>query len=159
MTKIDENTKVTLTLEQLKKLVKEATIEQQQQWTEKTGPKIFPRSSIDRDDFNRYSGTNYDAAKRFLKKAISEIPEWNGFSFELFHSGYDGFTIYDGEKNLGYLMYDKNRYGLEDVSVGRGWYFMPKKDIDPKWNVSSWEKTIGNLARKDQSFPDQHPWG
>ena len=113
---------------------------------------ITVQRSDSESDFDRYSGTNHKDAEKFLNKCIKAIPEWKQYTFELFYSGYAGYTIYNKKEQVGYLMYGKSRYGLEDCVTGQGWYYKPDK-IDNK-NLK-WKEIIKELSDKDPSKPKE----
>lgn len=110
------------------------------------------QKSDSKSDFEKYSGTNCKDAERFLNKCIKAIPEWKQYTFELFYSGYAGYTIYNKKEEVGYLMYEKNQYGLEDCSTGRGWYYKPSKIDDTNLK---WRDIVKDLSDKDPSKPEK----
>lgn len=103
-------------------------------------------------EFNKYSGITCKDAEKFIQKCVRKIPEWKSFKFDGFYSGYAGYTIYDGNTKIGYLMYDKNQYGLEDCSQGQGWYF---RTMDFKYDekTSKWRDIVKELGEKDPTKP------
>lgn len=107
------------------------------------------------DEFNKYSGTTLKDAERFVNICIKKIPEWKDFTFELFYSGYAGYTISNNDNTLGYLLYDKTVYGLEDIKQGIGWYFEPKI-INSK--TKQWEEIVKKISDKDSSKPAVAGW-
>lgn len=116
--------------------------------------KVLVQKTDSIDDFNRYSGTKFNDAAAFLNKVANKISDFKTFRFELFYSGYAGFTIYDGDDKIGYLMYDKNVYGLEDCRTGIGWHLKQAykgKTDDKTWK--RWVDTVKALADKDPSKP------
>lgn len=118
--------------------------------------KVLVQKTNSIDDFNRYSGTKFNDATAFLNNVANKITDFKTFRFELFYSGYAGFTIYDGDDKIGYLMYDKNVYGLEDCRTGIGWYLeqvYKGKTDDKTWK--RWEGIVKALADNDPSKP--HP--
>lgn len=104
------------------------------------------------DDFNKYSGTDFKKAKKFLDLTLQNIPEWNDYRFKLFYSGYAGFIIIDeyGDK-IGYLMYDKNKYGLEDATEGKGWYLKPAQGKESL--CRDWIRIVERLAQQRDFKP------
>lgn len=118
--------------------------------------KVLAQNTNSIDDFNRYSGTKFNDAIAFLNKVANKISDFKTFRFELFYSGYAGFAIYDGDDKIGYLMYDKNVYGLEDCRTGIGWHLehvYKSKTDDKTWN--QWADTVKVFADNDHSKP--HP--
>ena len=99
------------------------------------------------------SGTNVDNAIVFLNKVADKIPEFKHFNFKLFYSGYAGFTINNGDDKIGYLMYSKNTYGLEDCRTGRGWYLSSIKGKTDARTWKRWEDAVNVLSAKDPSKP------
>ena len=86
-----------------------------------------------KDDFDKYSGIDTECAVKFIKKVIDEF-NWNG-SATLFYSGYAGWCLKDeDEEKFGLIMYDKTKYGLDDATQGKGWYF--KSSYNTHSNIS-----------------------
>lgn len=115
--------------------------------------KVSMQNARSAEEFNIYSGTNVDNAIVFLNKVADKIPEFKHFNFKLFYSGYAGFTINNGDDKIGYLMYSKNTYGLEDCRTGRGWYLSSIKGKTDARTWKRWEDAVNVLSAKDPSKP------
>lgn len=75
-----------------------------------------------KEDFERYSGTTLEKAIEYLKMFFDEFKNVK-MTADLFYSGYAGWALYDeNDEVFAYLLYDSNRYGLEDAHQGSGWY-------------------------------------
>lgn len=95
-------------------------------------------------DFDRFSGIKYSDALKFLYKII-DLCKFEGIA-ELFYSGYAGWTLYDNNgKELCYVMYDRNQYGLEDATQGAGWYCQIKSNNATSEKIKS---TVDKLSLK-----------
>lgn len=108
-------------------------------------------------EFDHYSGTSYKDSLRFLGKVVNEIPELLDYEFELFYSGYAGYTVKDNKgKKIFYICFDKTVFGLEDFHRGKGW------NVDGKFSKGSkeeqWAKIINELGENDESRPKPIHW-
>ena len=88
---------------------------------------VSPRAA---SDFSTYAGLKAEDAVEFLHLLLDELGDSWGpkdnpkMTAELFYSGYAGWALEDtSRKQIGYLMYDSNVYGLEDAHQGIGWHF------------------------------------
>ena len=98
--------------------------------------KITHRNSRSVKGFNQFSGIKYSDALKFLYKVI-DLTKFEGVA-ELFYSGYAGWTLYDNNgKELCYLMYNCNQYGLEDATWGKGWYCQIKTNNPTSEKIES----------------------
>ncbi len=99
-----------------------------------------------REDFDRYSGTRTQNAIDFLDRVVSEAG-LEGRA-QLFYSGYSGWTLYDKDENqIGHLMYDGNKYGLEDATRGRGWEFRPGRGVATRDMIEKRNRIRSVVAR------------
>lgn len=100
-------------------------------------------------EFNRYSGINYKDALKFLYKII-DLCKFEGVA-ELFYSGYAGWTLYDNNgKELCYVMYERNQYGLENATHGKGWYCQIKSKDTSSEKIKSIVDKISSKYNKPE---------
>jgi len=97
-------------------------------------------------DFNRFSGTSTEDAVAFMNKVIDKTG-FNGRA-KLFYSGNSGWTLFDeNEEKIGNLMYDGNKYGLEDATWGDGWVWRG-------WG-SDWSRKLSEVVPKLNVRPEK----
>jgi len=109
-------------------------------------------------DFDRYSGTDYKDSLRFLGKVVNEIPELLDYKFELFYSGYAGYTVTDNKgKRVFCICFNKTTYGLEDILRGKGWN-VDLGEVKKGSKEEQWAKIINELGENDRSRPKPIRW-
>ena len=141
-------------MKELKSYISEAYIQKREEY--KGVEIIIPQRTI--DDFNRFSGLQVEQAEEFLHLLIDELGNSWGpkntpvkMEAELFYSGYAGWSLRDGNGyQVGFLMFDKNVYGLEDAHQGNGWYLKKQnRSHDITFNdLSKMEYAIRKVGAK-----------